>query len=466
MQSNSPPGIEAFTIAPIPVDQRHGKARDLFTIWFGGNLTLLAVSTGILGTAVFGLSVWMALAALLLGNLVGAVVMALHAAQGPRMGIPQMLQTRAQFGSYGSLLVIVIVIVMYLGFFASSMTLGGQALAQLLKFNDVIGIASLGLLSVVAAIVGYRFIHMLGRVLTVASGVVVVLAIVMASTNDTVQSSLATGSFTWLGFMGAVSVGALWQIAYAPYVSDYSRYLPPESGAKIAFWATLGGTVIGSVLLMGLGVFIGAAFPDAEPIDGLTEATGSVSTLIVFIFAAGVACTNSMNLYCGALSTITVGQTIWPKWKPRAVARVIVTLCLFPVALLMSLVGKDDFLVNFMNFLLLLLCVLIPWTAINLVDYYLLKKGHYNIDALYRRDGGEYGRYNWVAISCYLIGIAVQIPFLSTHMYTGPAASALEGVDISWLVGLAVTCPVYYWWMKAKEARTATASSKAQLASQ
>lgn len=94
--------------------------------------------------------------------------------------------------------------------------------------------------------------------------------------------------------------------------------------------------------------------------------------------------------------------------------------------------------------------MLIPWTAVNLVDYYLLRHGDYDIDSLFAKDGGVYGRFNWTAIACYVLGIALQIPFLSTTLWVGPIATSLGGVDISWLVGLAVICPLYYVLMRAK----------------
>jgi len=55
-----------------------------------------------------------------------------------------------------------------------------------------------------------------------------------------------------------------------------------------------------------------------------------------------------------------------------------------------ALLGKDSFIANYTNFILLLLYVLVPWTAINLVDYYLLRHGHYDVDAFFRHDGGIY----------------------------------------------------------------------------
>ena len=33
---------------------------------------------------------------------------------------------------------------------------------------------------------------------------------------------------------------------------------------------------------------------------------------------------------------------------------------------------------------------------------------------------------------------------MSTTLYTGPAASAMNGTDLSWIVGLVITVPLYY----------------------
>src|SRR5271163_623628 len=164
------------TIQPIGLDQRHGTARDLFTVWFGSNIMLLTVVTGGLAVTVFALPFIPAVLGLTIGNLVGAVFMALHAAQGPRLGVPQMVQTRGQFGSLGSLLVVVIVIVMYVGFLASNLVMGGEALASLgTGISDTPGIVLVGILGVIAAIDGYDLIHAYTRVMAYASGLVLMM---------------------------------------------------------------------------------------------------------------------------------------------------------------------------------------------------------------------------------------------------------------------------------------------------
>lgn len=441
--------VEKYTIDHIPLDERHGKARDLFTIWFGSNIMLLTVATGVVATAIYGLPIWSAILALAVGNVVGGVVMALHAAQGPQMGVPQMLQTRAQFGSYGSLLVVVLVIFMYVGFFASNMVLGGQALSSLFNISATPAIILIGLVSVVGAVVGYRLIHLLTGLMSLISGATLALAFIwVLVVNGLGDNAMNAGSFSWVGFMGTVSLAALWQIAYAPYVSDYTRYMPRDTGVRPAFWATYAGCVSGSLLPMVLGALVGAALPDADTVGGLSQMVSGIGTLVIVVFGVGIAATNAMNLYCGALSTITVGQTLVPSWLPRASSRAIVSVVLFSGALVMALVAQDNFLVNFTNFMLMLLAVLVPWTAVNLVDYYVIRHGDYDIESLFQRDGGIYGTFNFVAISCYFLGILIQLPFLSTTIYTGPIADKLGGVDISWIVGLAVICPLYYVLMR------------------
>jgi NCS1 family nucleobase:cation symporter-1 len=233
-----PARLEISTIQPIPASERHGTARDLFTVWFGSNLMLLTIVTGGLAVTVFALPFGWAAVALAVGNLVGAVFMALHAAQGPTLGVPQMIQTRGQFGSQGSLLVVGIVLVMYVGFLSSNLVLGGQALASLVPgASDGPGIALVGVLSVIAAIYGYDLIHAYTRWMTYICGLVLGITVAwIIWVHGLPADFLQRNEFNWTGFLGSVSAAALWQIAYAPYVSDYSRYMPEGTGSRPAFW--------------------------------------------------------------------------------------------------------------------------------------------------------------------------------------------------------------------------------------
>jgi NCS1 family nucleobase:cation symporter-1 len=439
--------LEISTIQPIPLDQRHGTAADLFTVWFGSNLMLLTIVTGGLAVTVFGLPFGWAVIGLTVGNMVGAVFMALHAAQGPTLGVPQMIQTRGQFGSLGSLLVVGIVIVMYVGFLSSNLVLGGEALTSLAPgLSDLPGITLVGVISIIAAIWGHDLIHAYARVMSYVSGTVLLLTVAwIIWVHGLPLDFLSRNTASVSGVLGTISAAALWQIAYAPYVSDYSRYMPRDTGVRPAFWASYWGCTLGSALPMVLGAMVGLAAPKGNLVAGLAGLTSGIAPLVLVVFSVGVATANAMNLYCGALSTLTFGQTVFPRWVPRARARTITVLVLFGLSFAGALLGKDSFLDNYTDFILLLLYVLVPWTAINLVDYYLLRHGEYDVPSFFRQDGGIYGRVNAVAVQCYVIGILVELPLVATPLYTGPLARAMGGVDLSWIVGLAVTGPGYYW---------------------
>ncbi|SER48756.1 nucleobase:cation symporter-1, NCS1 family [Faunimonas pinastri] len=450
MSEISSTGIEENTIYPIPLDQRHGKARDLFTIWFGSNIMMLTIVTGALATTVFGLGLTHSIVALIIGNFVGAIFMALHAAQGPQLGVPQMVQTRGQFGSFGAVAVVALVVIMYVGFFASNLVLGGQSLHSIVGFlSQNTCVVVVALVSVVAAIFGHDLIHSYAKLLTWLSGLALVATFGWLFLVHGVPAEAFTkGVFTVAGFLGAVSTAALWQIAYAPYVSDYSRYMPPKTGSRQAFWASYFGCVLGSLFPMFLGAILGTLAVGGDVVAALTAVLGPLALIVIPIFSLGIAATNAMNLYCGVLSSLTVIQTFVPGWKVRPRARVVAAIVLAGLSLVIAIFSAADFMAQYTNFILLLLYVLVPWTAINLVDFYLVRHGEYDVASFFRRDGGVYGRYCWPALFCYALGIVIQIPFISNGIYTGPVATMLNGADISWIVGLAVVSPIYWAIMK------------------
>jgi NCS1 family nucleobase:cation symporter-1 len=452
MDSPSISAIEHNTIQPIGPDQRHGTFSYLFTIWFGCNMNLLTVVTGALATTLFGLDFIPACFALVLGVLLGTIFMALHAAQGPQLGVPQMVQTRGQFGSVGSIVIVAAVILMYLGFIASNMVLGGQSLHS--AFHGVsinTGVVAVGVISLIAAVYGYDLIHEYSKYVSIVTGLALLVVFVsLIGFVGLPAKFMATGAFTWPNFVGAMSVGALWTLSYAPYVSDYTRYMPKTTGVVPAFWGTYWGTAIGSILPMILGAMIGIIVGSGDPVAGFTHAAGGLALPIVAIFTVAIACATAINIYCGVLAILTFVQTFVKGWMPGKTARLVVSFGIFAFAIVVGIVGQANFLSNYMNFLYILLYVLVPWTAINLVDYYLVHHGSYDVASFVQADGGIYGRFQWPAVICYVVGIAIEVPFMSQTLYTGPIAKMLGGADISWIVCLIVISPVYYFVSKGR----------------
>ncbi|MBK0002006.1 cytosine permease [Erwinia sp. S38] len=443
----SPPLIEKHTIGYVPPADRHGKTRDLFTLWFGGNIAPLPIVTGALAVQLFHLNLLWGVVAILVGHLAGGALMALHSAQGPQMGIPQMIQSRAQFGSLGSLLVVSIAGVMYVGFFTSNIVLAGESLHGIapgvpLTVGIIIGAVGSGIIG----IIGYRFIHVLNRIGTWVLGIGIVLGFGYIFSHIHTADFLTRGGFSLYGWLATVSLAALWQIAFAPYVSDYSRYLPENVSVAGTFWATYWGSTLGSSLSFIFGaVAVLATPPGLQTMDAVRAATGAIGPLMLVLFLLSVISHNALNLYGAVMSLITLVQTFFWRWIPGSKSRAVLSAIALVICSVAAIFASADFISHFVDLVLALLVVLVPWTAINLIDFYAIHKGNYDISSIFQVDGGIYGRYNPQALLAYGIGIVVQIPFMNTPLYVGPVSAWINGADLSWLIGLLVTSPLYYW---------------------
>jgi|GEM_PF-5987169 len=132
---------------------------------------------------------------------------------------------------------------------------------------------------------------------------------------------------------------------------------------------------------------------------------------------------------------------------PRRFHWVVTILVLTAVWFVISQVITGGAVATVATSLTLMLYLLVPWTATNLVDYFFVRRGHYAITDLFRPDG-IYGAWGWRGLTAYAVGLAVEIPFmvlpaLGSWSYVGPFAAAMDDVDIAWLVGLVVSGVVY-----------------------
>ncbi len=463
--ANTAPLIEKHTIGYVPPQDRHGKVRDLFTLWFGGNIAPLPIVTGALGVQLFHLNLVWGVVAILVGHLLGGVLMALHSAQGPQMGIPQMIQSRAQFGSLGALLGVVIAGVMYIGFFASNIVLAGKSLHGVVESVPVpVGIVVGALGSGIIGIIGYRFIHVLNRIGTWVLGIGIVVGFGYIFSHVQSDDFLTRGGFNLAGWLATVSLAALWQIAFAPYVSDYSRYLPADVKVSSTFWTTYLGSALGSSLSFIFGAVAVLAIPTGmDTMDAVKLATGTLGPIMLVLFLLSVISHNALNLYGAVLSIITLVQTFAYRWIPTAKSRAVLSLIVLAACCVVAVFASADFIGHFVDMVLVLLVVLVPWTAINLIDFYVIHKGDYDIQSIFKVDGGIYGRYNPQALIAYAVGIVVQIPFMNTPLYVGPISEHINGADLSWLVGLVITSPLY-WWLASRDSAYRRRQVSAKLA--
>ncbi|MBT2739053.1 cytosine permease [Bacillus sp. ISL-7] len=452
--------IEKYTIDYIPESERHGKVSNLFSIFFSGNIHMTTLVTGALAIT-YGLNVFWSIIAIVLGTLFGALFMASHAAQGPQLGIPQMIQSRAQFGVIGAVIPLLVVIVMYIGYFATSGLLGAQAIAALFHIPVNVALIISTVIVCVGTIYGYDLIHVIQRYLTIIFVAVYTILTFLAFKLPLPEHSWAISQFSLKEFAMVFTIALTWQLFWAPYVADYSRYLPSDTPATKTFNYSFWGTSMGSIWMMVLGVFFTASIPQFLDNSSMNLANlfGPFSVIVYLVLILGVLDINIFNLYGAFMATITCLEP-FTKLRGTTKVRASLVVCIAIISTTLALAGKGDFIHYYSNFVNLLLYVLIPWTSINLVDYYFVRHGKYNVKAIFDLNG-EYGKVNWLSILAYTIGVFTEIPFIDTSLYKGPLADLIKGIDVTWFTGMLFSGILYYVFMKKK--LTSTSESKLTL---
>lgn len=340
---------------------------------------------------------------------------------------------------------------MYIGFFASSDVLGAQAISSAFSLPVNWGIILVSLIAFVITLFGYDLIHKMEKLFAIIFAIVFIFVTVEAFRLPMSAHAWAPGHLAIGPFLLTVSIAATWQLTYAPYVADYSRYLPSNTPSSKTFAYTYAGTVIGTVWMMCLGAILTALIPKflSNSSAALAKLVGPQFAVVMYVvILLGVLAVNVLNLY-GAFMTITTTLEAFTKLNATTKARFWLVLFTLIIGTFLAIWGNGNFLGNFENFILLLSYFMVPWTAINLIDYYLLRRGEYQIWDVFDVNG-QYGKYNWVAITAYLISVILEIPFVNTTMYVGPISKALHGTDIAWIMGLIVPLAFYYFPMRKK----------------
>ncbi|VFR37010.1 Cytosine/purine/uracil/thiamine/allantoin permease family protein [plant metagenome] len=435
--------IEGHSIGYIPDKERHGNPRDLFTLWFCTNITPLAVITGAMSALTFKLDIVSALLAICSGHLFGAAILALASAQGPLAGIPQMIQSRAQFGRFGSLLVVGFTTLIYLGYFISNIILSGKTLHTVLpavpiSLATVIGAA----LATAIGIIGYNFIHGFNRIgiWFMGGALVIGLAIMVPNLG---ADAFSHGSFTLAGWFSMFGICSVWQISFSPYTSDYSRALPRSVGVFRPFIYTYLGAALGPILAFAFGMLAVSGGGQFDAMEAVRLHTGWFGYVLMVLFLVNIIGHNAMNLYGAVLSCVTSLQTFSPAWAPARLARIALSCVLLVASTLCALWASSNFIEIFINAVFALLFILAPWVSINLLDFYVVNRGRYDIAAIFARDGGRYGLFNGRALLAYAIGALAQVPFISNAFFQGPWTQLFGGVDVSWVIGLLVSAAFY-----------------------
>src|ERR1700759_229177 len=107
--------IERRSISFVPEAERHGRVQDQGPFWFLSNFHFFAIAIGFV-RASLGLSLGATAGGRVLGIAIGTALQAFHASQGPEMGLPQMIQSRAQFGYRGVIVPLIATLISLVGY--------------------------------------------------------------------------------------------------------------------------------------------------------------------------------------------------------------------------------------------------------------------------------------------------------------------------------------------------------------
>jgi nucleobase:cation symporter-1, NCS1 family len=439
--------IESRSIDYVPLAERRGRVWHLWPVWFSGDAHLATLAVGVLGIALGGNLLWSAVA-VTSGCAFGTFFMAFHSTQGPQLGLPQMIQSRPQFGYIGALLVWAVALIAYIGFNAFNQVLAAQTIHELsgsIPANSRTVMVGFGALATLLAICGYHVIHVSQRVfayLMISALIVFTIAAVFLLHVPAGQWDLR--GFKTQPFLAAFFAAATYQLSWSIYVSDYSRYLPRDVGVLPSFWWTYLGAFIGGTWMMLVGTIAAAVAPKLDIAAGLRQ-TGDamipgLGLTVLVVSLLGVVAITTLNFYGSSLTLLSVADTCKPI-RSSAFKRIVSLVAALAISSFLAFNASGNFVTQFANLLSILLYLFTPWTAINLVDFYLVRKGRYSIREIFNPKG-MYGRWNWRGLTAYFVGFASMIPFFRTDWYTGPLAR-LIGVDIAMLIGLPVSAVCY-----------------------
>ncbi len=393
-----------------------------------------------------GLSLGWTILAGSLGVLIGTVFQAFHASQGPTMGLPQMIQSRAQFGFRGVIVPLIANLVSLVGYTVVATILISQGATGMWGVNGVGAAVLISAVAAAVAIFGHGWVHGMFRLLfwiSLPLFLVLTAAILTGHAGGVIHAS---GGFNAAAFATQLAAAASFNISAAPYVSDYTRYLPRRTHPLAVISAVFFGSGTSAAWLIALGAWLATHMGATDGLVALRLSGDAIvpgfgSALAAASISALVA-TMAMSAYSAMLTLVTMADCFRPTLPgPRTKASLVIALAAAWTWGALTLGGNA---VTWVNAVLVgLLYGLAPWSAVNLIDFFVLRRGRYALMDLFT-PRGVYGAWGARGLAAYFLGFAASLPFfVAPGLYVAPLARRLGGVDIGWLVSLAVSGVAY-----------------------
>ena len=460
--------IETNGVEQIPDHQRTATPLDLFRLIFGGANTF---STAVLGSfpVLFGLSFQAGLAAILLGTLVGAVILAPMGLFGPINGTNNAVSSGAHFGVHGRIVGSFLSLLTAIAFFSLSVWSSGDALVGGAKRlvglpeNDLTLALAYGLFALLVltvCIYGFRFMLWVNKVAVWTASALFLLGILAFGPSFDVNfaGSLSHGQAGfWAAFIGAALVAMSNPISFGAFLGDWSRYIPRTTAKSRIMGAVILAqlaTLLPSVFGLATATIVAAQAPDYitsnNYVGGLLAVSPTWFFLPVCLLAViGGMSTGTTALYGTGLDMSSV--------FPQVLSRVKATLLIGLMSIAFIFIGRfaANLVQSVSTFVVLIITCTTPWMVIMLIGL-LVRRGWYCPQDLQVFTRGETGgRYwfshgwNWRGLGAWIPSALVGLCFVNLPgQFVGPLGNLADGIDISLPVTLGLAAVVYGLMLK------------------
>lgn len=371
-------------------------------IWFGAGVSLAEILTG---TYFAPLGFSKAMAAIMLGHLIGGLMMFAAGMIGAKERKSAMETVKMSFGEKGSLLFAVLNVLQLVGWTAIMIYDGALAADGILHTGIWVWALIIGVLIVVWIFVG---LTNLGKLNTIAMTALFVLSLILFKVIFFGAGSAAPivddGSLT---FGAAVELAVAMPLSWLPLISDYTRE------AEKPFAATLASVVVYSLVsifmyMIGMGA---AIFTGEYDIAQIMLKTGlGVVGLLIIVFSTVT--TTFLDAYSAGVSSVSISAKLKEKW-----AAIVVTV----IGTIAAIVYPMD---NITDFLYLIGSVFAPMIAVQIADYFILKKA----------DSAKIA-FQWRNLVAWLAGFAIYRVLM--HVDT-PVGNTLPDMVITVILCLIV----------------------------
>lgn len=332
----------------------NGKGTSLFSnglIWFGAGVSIAEILTGTY-FATLGFS--RGLIAILIGHVIGCAMLFAAGLIGAKTRRSAMETVKMSFGKKGSLLFCILNILQLVGWTAIMIYDGAMAANGIFNTGAWVWCLVIGGLIILWIVIG---ISNLGKINTIAMTALFILTLVLCKViffDGNAADSVIDES---LSFGAAVELAVAMPLSWLPLISDYTRE------AEKPFAATCVSTVVYGVIscwmyVIGMGAAIFTGESDIAQI--MVKAGLGIVGLLIIVFSTVT--TTFLDAYSAGVSSVSVSKKISERWAAVVVAVVgTAAAIIFPM---------DDIT----DFLYLIGSVFAPMIAIQIADYFILKK--------------------------------------------------------------------------------------------